>query len=548
MPYFPQTKVRLLDVPFDMDRKHTLDFASLTEQIDYFAGRPAYEYTGISYQRKPGQANGFVRINRHFDTLQNFNYAMYQNTDYSGKWFFAFISSMEYQNERCTDVYLDFDSYQSWMFDFSFTPSYVEREMIVDDTPGNNIVDEGLQLGEYVHIPADRYQMDSLAVVIGATVDLDNNTFPSVYGTQQVLPSGMKYFAFLQSELPDLFQRLWDLDRLGKADAIQVMWAVPFNFITRSGKSIANASTPATVEWAPDSSAEPPIPPLDGYQPRNGKLLTSPYREMYISNNSGDAATFRYEWFKGAPKFRISTMIAPNATFELVPLNYATWDGYGNQQPEFSLSMPPFPQISWPSNAYANWLAQNANSIKANARNLLNSYDTASWNNGASFIGGLIGSASPNPFSAFQGGLGTSISAMNTQNTLNANFENNVRSLNAKIWDASIQPFQTKGQNGTSSAIIKSTTEFTLYCASIKNVRAQQIDEYFDMFGYATNRLKIPNIRTRPHWNYVKTAYCNLTGPIPSADVDDIRGRFIRGITVWHNPATIYDYSQNNRG
>ena len=76
---------------------------------------------------------------------------------------------------------------------------------------------------------------------------------------------------------------------------------------------------------------------------------------------------------------------------------------------------------------------------------------------------------------------------------------------------------------------------------------ARIIDDYMTQFGYKVNSLKVPNITGRPNWNYVKTQGCNITGDIPQSDVEEIKALFNRGITIWHNPNTFLDYSQNNQ-
>ena len=86
---------------------------------------------------------------------------------------------------------------------------------------------------------------------------------------------------------------------------------------------------------------------------------------------------------------------------------------------------------------------------------------------------------------------------------------------------------------------------FTRY--SIKRQFAERIDKYFDMFGYSTNTLKVPNLNNRPNWNYIKTIGCNVIGDIPQEDIETIKLLFDTGITLWHNPSTFLDYSQNNR-
>jgi hypothetical protein len=85
---------------------------------------------------------------------------------------------------------------------------------------------------------------------------------------------------------------------------------------------------------------------------------------------------------------------------------------------------------------------------------------------------------------------------------------------------------------------------FTRY--NIKEQFARRIDQYFDMYGYLTNELKIPEIDSRPKWNYVKTQGINPEGEIPEADLAEIRELFDNGITLWHDPEHYLDYSQSN--
>ena len=75
---------------------------------------------------------------------------------------------------------------------------------------------------------------------------------------------------------------------------------------------------------------------------------------------------------------------------------------------------------------------------------------------------------------------------------------------------------------------------------------AQIIDEYFDMFGYKTNRVKIPEKSHRETWWYTKTIDANITGPIPENDMQKIKECYNRGITFWRYHKTFQDYTQEN--
>lgn len=72
------------------------------------------------------------------------------------------------------------------------------------------------------------------------------------------------------------------------------------------------------------------------------------------------------------------------------------------------------------------------------------------------------------------------------------------------------------------------------------------IDDYFTMFGYAIKRVKVPNRNSRPHWNYVKTIGCTLTGSIPSDDMKKICNIYNNGITFWKNGSEIGHYELDN--
>ena len=72
------------------------------------------------------------------------------------------------------------------------------------------------------------------------------------------------------------------------------------------------------------------------------------------------------------------------------------------------------------------------------------------------------------------------------------------------------------------------------------------IDDYFSMFGYKVNTVKVPNTTGRTNWNYVKTIDANIIGDIPQNDLQEIKDMFNKGVTLWHNPTTFLNYSASN--
>ena len=88
--------------------------------------------------------------------------------------------------------------------------------------------------------------------------------------------------------------------------------------------------------------------------------------------------------------------------------------------------------------------------------------------------------------------------------------------------------------------------DFTFTNMHIRPEFAKILDDYFDRFGYATLRVKKPNINSRPHWNYTKTAGCTIKGSMPADDERRICGIFDNGITFWKNGDEVGNYSLNN--
>jgi len=81
---------------------------------------------------------------------------------------------------------------------------------------------------------------------------------------------------------------------------------------------------------------------------------------------------------------------------------------------------------------------------------------------------------------------------------------------------------------------------------TIKEEYAKIIDDYFSMFGYKINRVKVPNKAHRSRWWYTKTLNVNIDGAIPNKDMQKIKDCYNKGITFWRNPSEIQNYSLSN--
>ena len=78
------------------------------------------------------------------------------------------------------------------------------------------------------------------------------------------------------------------------------------------------------------------------------------------------------------------------------------------------------------------------------------------------------------------------------------------------------------------------------------NIYAQIIDDYFDLVGYKTCRVKVPNTAHRAEWWYTKTINVNIVGNVPNDDMNKIKDAYNNGLTFWRNPANFLNYSLSN--
>ena len=186
----PNSKVHLLaGVTFNNSYTNVRSFNSLVEQQNYFQSKIEKSMLNSSYQRV--NANS-LRIGYKYDDIENINYLMFQNNN---KWYYAFVISIDYLNENTSIITYELDVYQTFMFDFEFKTSFVEREHVKrfnsDGSPIYYLEDEELNYGsaydivsikKYNNITSlDNNDYDIGFLVIATPMDLTVNGF-NTYG------------------------------------------------------------------------------------------------------------------------------------------------------------------------------------------------------------------------------------------------------------------------------------------------------------------------------------------------------------------------------
>lgn len=250
----------------------------------------------------------------------------------------------------------------------------------------------------------------------------------------------------------------------------------------------------------------PKISSLNGYIPKNNKLFCYPYTGLILSNNNGSSNVLRFEDFETSDcEFEVKGVATIGTSVKCSPRYYKN-HGQGGFEEE-GIIAGKFPTLGWSRDGYGNWLSQNAINV----------------------------------------GLGV---VLGTMQTVTGNVSEGLTTLGTtlkQVTEAQLLPNSSRGNlNAGDIQTASKQNTFRTYTMSIKQEYAKIIDNFFSMYGYLVNTVKIPNLNTRTNWNYIKTNNANLVGDIPQKDLEELKEMFNRGVTIWHNENTFLDYSQNN--
>ena len=507
----PSTNIRILkDVPLDTTYDHTIYFSSATAQTNYFAGLTKYNLNNQTYQRVK---RGYARVQRKAEDLYDCNYMMFQNSAYGNKWFYAFITSVEYVNNVTSEIAFEIDDIQTWFFDFTLDQCFVEREHTTTDNIGEHIEPERVEMGEYVF---NDYKpiinMKDMCVCI-SIVDTSNATdgtlYDGIYGSSQLWVYDSTDVQGINSKVNEYVQ---------KPDAILGMYMFPRIFINEIPETHRLKYGESAIKNVVSIPAVTENDTLDGYKPKNKKLYTYPYNFYHVDNASGNDLTLRYEFFdNNQPVVEISGVVTHPVMAVLRPCSYkgvqgyTELGGYTTLNTE-SIQLNNYPLCSWNVDAYQAWVAQNSIPLMMNGVA------------GLATFAGLLESGVP--ITANVGG---------------------VENILSQFYKASIAADISKGNlNNGGANVANNKQQFYGGRCSVCREYAIIIDDFFNKYGYGVKRLKIPNTHSRPHWNYVKTIDCTATGSIPSDSMNHICEIHNKGITYWKNGNEIGNYSLDN--
>ena len=561
---YPTTAICLCrDVPLDSSYDHQVTFVSQQAQASYFYSKIYKRLQDNTYQRV---MNNRLRIQCTIAEAMACNYLFFSNNSHDNKTIYAFITGWEYVNEVTTEITYEIDVFQTFWFDVRLLNVFVEREHSLTDNIGDNLVEEGLATGEYMldGYVADEYA-DDIAIVFWCTFTsayVDPSTGNPVPwdtpGGQWVFTPCTGYYQ--NRTFNGLCPMAFRNTTTGAQQIASWLSAVtPTNY----DKILSCVMMPrASILYADDTldsyfvdisktTHYSYLRRSDGQQIKNKKLYTSPYTLLYVTAFNGVNATYAYEYFNypdfpDVVQFNIIGDVSPDPSQCAIPIAYKGVEINADEM----ITLTGFPQVSWNQDAFKAWLAQNASNIASVAIGVAGAVATG----GAS----LAAMASPQPvYNDSMGKYRVFAQQANSKLDLGAYagaaassmpVVSGITSLlvgGVMAWKTAPQ---ARGNNGKYLMHKAMLDHFGFYNKHIIPEYVTIIDDYFNLFGYATRKVKQPNITGRPYWNYVKTIGSTVDAlGIPDPYLQTMNKAFNNGITFWHNPNNVGNYALDNR-
>lgn len=522
----PNTTIRLIrNCPLDTTQEHTLWFDSVDEQTAYFLSLDGVNFLKQTYQR---HGRGVLRVQSIADNLYDCNYLMFKNdgfktTSGGSKWFYGFIKSVNYVNNNTSEIEYIIDEMQTWLFDYQLGECFIEREHSATDEIGENLVPESLEIGDYISVGDDEFysgdyitELNDYSIVVACTSDITDgaitNSKGGVYGR---IFSGVTYHAFPNTVngITD-YQNFMDmLTDEAKTEGITSVFLMPTKLITNKDDwTLYRYEYTIPKVYGISRSDFTPV--------KNNKLFTYPYTFLYVSNMQGLSTAFKYEYFDEDSlgcRFSYFGDYSPTPSVILYPKNYK---GVANNYDE-KMVLTGYPQLSYNIDTYKAWVAQHGSSY------MLNTFTGVATGVSTMILGASLGSGT-----AVSSGIASTV--------------NTVLSSIANIYEKSIMPNQSKGGGSPIAMASHNKLNFLFLHKHIRSEFVTIIDDFFNMFGYATHKVKIPNRNVRPHWTYVKTNGCVVHGSVPADAMRNICKIYDRGVTFWKNGAEVGQYHLDN--
>lgn len=534
----PAGKIELMSgVPLTPAQQDTIYFVTRELQSAYFTTKVVKTLTAQSYTRiGPGRC----RIAGEAELLNTCNYMRFNNNlppNSTTRDYYAFITAVDWINPNVVEITFELDDIQTYLFDYTLGECFIERQHAESDGAGYNIEPEGLDVGEYVTNAVD-YDANGSTFIAKDSIDycyllgVTTTTFKyletgdpvidSLFGPQAEtgIYSSTRWIAYNIDDISLLHEQLKtmaNLEGLPLIDLLRVqsLYIVPWRIFLPTAPEIGTGiildntvmghtmTVVRPTSFWNDRLTGQPGSIVGHYTPQNNKMYTAPY--MFFDLCVGEQ-TFRgrFEDSGGTELLRLAGYVEVHVT------------GYVADKPYLVASLINYDRegvSSETSIIYSDFPA-----ITINIHGVEGEFISMAIRNLQTFIrgGGLTGSLN---------------------NILNGQSDWTIK----RGQNTDITPLMAKPSSVTND-VYRPVWKLGVKSRQVHIEKAKEIDQFFSRYGYAQNKVAVPNTNARLHWTYVKTRGCIVLGNIPSQARVAIARAFDNGITWWKDGNSVGDY------
>lgn len=519
----------------------TIWFPNISTQTSVFEAQVDYQFTNQMYTRVSGNK---VRVHIVADEIRDCSYMRFQNIrNNKSKWFYAFITNIEYINEQVTEITYEIDEIQSWYFEDNdnnhFSKCFIERQHAENDDVGDNIVPEPLNVSENIVCSKEFYwygESTYYLMVLGlSSISAQLSGFDrSQYGG---LASTVHYILFTNSTSLHTFVHNATFDNgylkglFSGADiwSILAVYAVPSRFFNGSEaivlnnatvyKMSVNASTDTKTISRPYKERGSTHGNSSGgtYLPKNNKMFTYPFCFFRVASPINEQ-DYKYENFftqSNIPtyKFVLKSACNPEPALLITPKDY---NGEDNDF-RYSLNITGFPLLT----VYQN--TQSGEIVGKAIRKL-----------SSALVGGSLIAAT--------GGNAIAIAEMANEGSRGSNTPPIMTSSSPSISSGGTNELAPQFAASGLPAADDVVFEVAGYRMGLRKETAELFDNYLSRYGYAQNKVDVPNVHARGKWTYVKTRDCRCTVNAPASSLKKINDVMNNGITWWDFQTSVGNY------
>lgn len=531
------------NVNLSPESEDTIYFATRAAKDAYFDTlvNNVLDEQNVTYINGVGHKNVF-RSAINMSQLYNVRYLRFRNADSSGsnpghydtKWWYAWVTSVDYANNGMVEVSFVIDDIMSWMGDFTLSKCLIVREHVAQDTLYQHYVDENLPTGDYVIRKSETLSAHYPGANTGSAPDVGSDPQLVVSIAREALTvggvgqykgnilSGAEYRKYDIS--PNGVQRLeTDLNALinsTEGNAINAIISASIVFGSMAPQTASSALEGLepynwTGQWISSSNSLGTVQSADSnskYRPKNLKLYCYPFCVLNVFNSEGSEKEYRYEFFSDhRPHFYMFGIAADVPEMCIIPHNYKGSET--DYVMDEAMYMRHFPQASVAVDQYRAYVAQ------------------------------ITSGGSENPFvsSIATAALGTlANAALGNYAGAAASAAKGITEVSKLLEDSrhyKSMPDSVVGSANSDLAMCINKKVFTIMHKSITAEYARIIDEFFNAYGYRVNRVDTPSMHNRPAFTYVKTSGCLVKGSLPAQAAKAIADRFDQGIRFWNGTA-----------